>query len=244
MRVPSSVVGYFREVATNADVSKRHFSISSRFISSSTASSTMEDFAKGYPSDDQIHWIIQIHGLDPKSLRIYEEKYKESVVTSICTMPFAEFGEKEILLKGAFFHIKMDSKEVDGRMTHKVGMTMLNANRDHGTELVLREGAKQVQRNFFRDMCQASSYKICASLTKPYSIGESGEYERLARAALQRIEATNHISSTHDTVRAGMRPGLMPTVPGLEIPPSNHSPDIICRCDKSSTRLRDKAIGP
>jgi hypothetical protein len=145
----------------------------------------MEDFAKGHPLNDQMHWIIHIHGLDPKLLRIYEEKYKESVVTSICTMPSAEFGEKEILLKGAFFHIiKMDSKEVDGRMTHKVEMTMLNANRDHGTELVLREGAKQVQRNFFRDMCQASSYKICASLTKPYSIGESVEYERLARAAL------------------------------------------------------------
>lgn len=206
IRVSSSAVEYFREVATNADVSKRHFSMPSGFISSSTASSTMEDFAKGHPLDDQMHWIIHIHGLDPKLLRIYEENYKESVVTSICTMPFAEFGEKEILLKGAFFHIiKMDCKEVDGRMIHKVEMAMLNANREHGTELALHEGA------FFRNMCQASSYKICSSLTKPHSIGESGEYERLARAALQRIEAIDHISSTHDTVRAGMRPGLMPT---------------------------------
>jgi hypothetical protein len=163
----------------------------------------VEDFAKGHPSDDQMHWIIHIHGLDPKLLRIYEEKYKESIVTSICTMPFAEFEEREILLKGAFFHIiKMDSKEVGGRTIHKIEMAKLNANRGHGTELALHEGA------FFRNMCQASSYKIRASLTKPYSIGE---YERLARAALQRIEATNHISSTHDTVRAGMRPGLMPT---------------------------------
>ena len=69
MRVSSSAVEDFREVATNADVSKRHFSIPSRFISSSTASSTMEDFAKGHPSDDQMHWIIQIYGLDPKLLK-------------------------------------------------------------------------------------------------------------------------------------------------------------------------------
>jgi hypothetical protein len=164
MRVSSSAVEYFREVAPNADLSKRHFSIPSGFISSSTASSTMEDFAKGHPLGDQRHWIIHIHGLDPKLLRIYKEKYKKSVVTSICTTllaTIAEFGVKEILLRGAFFHItKMDSKEVDGRMIYKVEMAMLNANRDHGIELALHEGAKQVQRNFFRDMCQASSYKI------------------------------------------------------------------------------------
>jgi hypothetical protein len=55
MRVSSSAVEDFREVATNADVLKRHFSIPSGIISSSTNSSTMEDFAKENPSDDQMH---------------------------------------------------------------------------------------------------------------------------------------------------------------------------------------------
>jgi len=102
----------------------------------------------------------------------------------------AELAEKEILLRGPFFHIiQTKSEEIDGRMIHKLQVVMLNVNRDHGTEHSLNEGPKKDQREFFRNMVLASRYEICASLSREFSEEDAEGYNSLAKEALKRIQA-------------------------------------------------------
>ncbi|KAI9651883.1 MAG: hypothetical protein M1829_002119 [Trizodia sp. TS-e1964] len=194
MSIKSEVANHFCNAASHPDLSQRHFSIPLGFLSSTTSQKTMEDFAQGSGEKgyDQMLWIIHIHGLDPDLLRRYEERYPESVVTSICAMPIAritDYGEREILLRGAFFHIvRMESKKLESQMVHIVEMVMLNPSRDHGTELASHEDKKRIQRGYFNDIIRASRYKICASLAKAHSIEDSAGYEKLEKEALEKIE--------------------------------------------------------
>lgn len=196
MCVSKEMAALYRKAASEPDLSKRSFGVPLGFTSSSTSRETTAEFTKLHPGKDQMHWIIHVHGLDPRLLKKYEEKYPDSVVTSITAMPvgkIAELREKEILLRGAFFHIvHMASEEKDGCIIHTLELVAMNANRDHGTELALDEGAKQEQRNFFRDMILASRYEICASLARPHSVVDSVGYEGLAKTALARIDFFDH----------------------------------------------------
>jgi hypothetical protein len=196
MCVSAAMAAEYKKAACNPDLSKRHFSVPLGFTSSSTSRETTKEFIKQHPEEDQMHWIIHVHGLDPRLARIYEERYPDSVVTSITAMPvghIAELREKEILLRGAFFHIvRMESEENDGRMIHTLQLVVMNANRDHGTELALDEGSKQEQRNFFRDMVIASRLQICSELAREYSMAEAQRYKELAKTVLERIDATEY----------------------------------------------------
>jgi hypothetical protein len=199
---PEAVV-HFREVANHPDLTKRTFSIPLGFMSSTTARSTMEKFAKRYPGMEEMFWIIHIHGLEPELLRRYEERYPDSVVTSICAMPvanIAQYGESEILLRGAFFHmVGMKSEILDGRQVHTVEMVMLNTNRDHATEHASQEGHKKIQREYFNEIIRASRYKVLASVSKAYGNQDSEKYEELAKQTLETIygmEKTLHVPRT------------------------------------------------
>lgn len=196
MCVSKEMAALYRKAASEPDLSKRSFGVPLGFTSSSTSQETTAEFIKQHPGEDQMRWIIHVHGLDPRLLKKYEEKYPDSVVTSITAMPvgrIAELREKEILLRGAFFHIvRMDSEEKDGSTTHTMQLVAMNANRDHGTELALDEGAKQEQRNFFRDMILASRYEVCAWLARSHSVADSVSYEELAKTALARIDFFDH----------------------------------------------------
>lgn len=199
MSVSPQIAAEYRKAATNPDLSKRHFGVPLGFTSSSTSNKKMEEFAQERPGEDQMHWVIHIHGLDQNLVQRYRERYDDSVVTSITAMPvgkISEQREKEILLRGAFFHIvSMESDESDGRMIHTLHLVMMNTNRDHGTELALDDGAKQEQRNFFRDMILASRYRICSEISRSRSLEESEKYAELASTALGRIDATNHFGN-------------------------------------------------
>jgi hypothetical protein len=195
MCVSAAMATEYKKAASNPDLSKRHFGVPLGFTSSSTSKETTKEFIKQHPGEDQMHWIIHVHGLDPRLLKVYKERYPDSVVTSITAMPvgrIAELREKEILLRGAFFHIvSMESEKVDDRMIHTLQLVLMNTNRDHGTELALDEGSKQKQRDFFRDMIMASRFQICSELSKGYSNADSENYKELARTALKRIDAIN-----------------------------------------------------
>ena len=61
-----------------------------------------------------------------------------------------EQREKEFLLRGASFHIvQMTSEEVDGQMIHTLQLVVMNANCEHGTELILDEGTKKRAEKLF-----------------------------------------------------------------------------------------------
>lgn len=204
MCVSAAVAAQYRKAASDPDLSRRHFGVPLGFTSSSTSMETTKEFIKQHPDEDQMHWIIHVHEVNPELLEMYQQRYPDSVVTSITAMPvgrIAELREKEILLRGAFFHIvHMESEEIEGRMIHTLQLVVMNTNRDHGTELALDEGSKQEQRNFFRDIIIGSRFRICSELAKKYSKVESEQYEELAKAALQRIGTTDHLHNAANTV--------------------------------------------
>jgi hypothetical protein len=192
LSVSQSTVSDFRKAASNPKYSDRVFSIPLGFISSTTAENTMKLFAEENPGEEQMRWVIHIHGLDPELLRRYEQRYPDSVVSSICAMPIArvaEFGEREILLRGAWFHIvNMESKMEQNKWVHTVEMVMLNTNRDHITELAMHVGEKMVQRNYFNDIVRVSRYEILTSLTRGRQAEDCLAYTELGREALQRVK--------------------------------------------------------
>jgi hypothetical protein len=208
MTVSSNMANEYKKAANNPDLSKRHFGVPLGFTSSSTARETMEEFAFMNEGEEQMHWVIHVHGIDPELLRIYHEKYDDSIVTSITAMPVGQIaelrGEREVLLRGAFFHIvNMESRESEGKMIHTLQLVAMNTNRDHGTELALDEGAKQEQRNFFRNMILASRFRLCASLARSYSQEEAHQYDELAKASLQMID------DSKPEISAGLQSGSM-----------------------------------
>ncbi len=206
MGVSTEMAEAYRKAAQHPELARRHFAVPLGFTSSSTSEETMKEFVKQYPEQEQMLWTIHIHGLEASLVKKYEERYPDSVVTSISAMPvgrIAELREKEILLRGAFFHIVgMESKEEEeGRWVHRLVLVVMNTNRDHGTELALDEGGKQEQRNFFRDVVLASRFKICAELAKDMGNGDGEGYEELMRKALERIDVMSELSKDFGNLR-------------------------------------------
>lgn len=208
MNVTPEVVDEYRRIANRKDVRQRNFAVPLALLSTTQSRKVMEDYS-GDPQSEQMLWVIHIFGLDPELLQLYRERYPDSVVTSICAMPVArisEFAEQEILLRGAFFHIiSMRTEATGARRTHIIEMMMLNANRDHGTELSLNEGEKQTQRELFAKMVRASRYAICAVLSKTVSAVESETYDGLARHELEEIGTKELHWLTYDTVSSDIK---------------------------------------
>lgn len=184
----------------------RNFSIPLAFVSTSIDQGRIQEFLdKAEVGQCRMHWKIHIHGLDQRLLAQYRAVHPSSVVTSICAMPISRVSEypneQEILLRGGFFHILRIYEERSGNhMVSVAEMVMLNANRDHGSELAENHGEKGHQRRHFGQICAASRYEICASLAKGYGLPEATEYRVLADAMLQKLRA--------DHIDAPFNPGL------------------------------------
>ncbi|KAL9083865.1 MAG: hypothetical protein Q9165_008335 [Trypethelium subeluteriae] len=202
MNVSPEVAEEYRRIADREDIRQRNFAVPLALVSTTTSSETMQKFAASEESDT-MHWIIHIYGLDPQLYQIYHEKYPDGIVTSICATPvghISAFGEQEILLRGAFFHIiSMRSETAGSRQTHTIEIMMLNTNRDHGTELSANEGDKKEQRDFFGKIIRASRYEICASLAREISTKDTRAYEELAEQELEAIGASGLGRPTYDT---------------------------------------------
>ena len=181
--VSPEAVKEYEGILTNPNLAQRGFSIPLGLLSSSTEEATTLDFVKSENTDQvKMQWIIHIHGVDPDLLQAYQQRYPESIVTSICAMPVGRvspYGEKEILLRGAFFHLlDKTTATVNGHEVVRLTMVMMNANRDHTTEKASNEGEKLKQRKSFRNMVLASRYEVCASLAAQLSCGGDAEKYR------------------------------------------------------------------
>ena len=184
----------------------RNFSVPLAFVSTSTNQERIQEFLnKTEEGRFRMHWKIHVHGLEPNLLAQYHSKHPQSVVTTICAMPISQVSEfaneQEVLLRGPFFQILHMYKEQAGEnQVYVAEMVMLNANRDHGSELAEHHGEKELQRKHFGQICAASRYEICASLAQKYGLPEAEEYKKLADSLLSKLRA--------DHIEAPFNPGL------------------------------------
>lgn len=205
LSVNPGVLAAFKDLM-NKPLQNRNFSIPLAFVSTSINQNRIQEFLdKAEPGQCRMHWKIHIHGLDRQLLAQYRAVHPSSIVTSICAMPISRVSEypneQEVLLRGAFFHILRIYEEKVGDHTVSVAeMVMLNANRDHGSELAGNHGEKGQQRKHFGQMCAASRYEICASLAKDYGLLEASEYKVLAKNMLEKLKV--------DHIEAPFNPGL------------------------------------
>lgn len=194
LSVDSAVLQAFQDLM-KAPVDKRNFSVPLAFVSTSISQERIQEFLdKTERGKCRMHWKIHIHALDPMLLAQYQAKHPDSIVTTICAMPISrasEFpSEQEVLLRGAFFQILRIYEEQAGEHTvWVIEMVMLNANRDHGSELAENHGEKAEQRKQFGQMCAATRYEICASLSQKYDLPEAEQYRSLADTMLKELSA-------------------------------------------------------
>jgi len=196
----------YRAILARPELAKRNFSVPLGLLSSSTDKKIMEEFSKSSHNDEKrpirLHLTIHIHGVDPALLREYRALYPDSVVTSICAMPVGHIsphGEKEILLRGPFFHLlSITSEEVDGRPYEKLVVVMMNANRDHGMEHASDTGAKEKQRQCFLRAVSASKFEVCAAIAEKHAPGDAEGYRALQNQAMQQLRDVDGIHVTVD----------------------------------------------
>lgn len=194
LSVDRAVLQTFKDLM-KAPLNTQNFSVPLAFVSTTVRQERIQEFLnKTKEGKIRMHWKIHIHALDPKLLAQYQNKHPDSIITTICAMPISrasEFAnEQEVLLRGAFFQILRIYEEQAGEHTvHVIEMVMLNANRDHGSELAENHGEKGEQRRHFGQMCAASRYEICASLAQKYGLPEANGYRELADAMLAKLSA-------------------------------------------------------
>lgn len=199
LSVSPTALAEYDKILANPSLSLRSFSIPLGLLSSSTEEGVMLQFAETdeHTSAIPMFWTIHIHGVDPDLLKAYQQRYPESVVTSICAMPVGRvspFGEKEVLLRGAFFHlIGMTTEVFKGQKVKRLVVVMMNANRDHTTEQASHEGDKLQQRETFSRIVMASKYEVCASLAGQYSSSDAAGYQKLQEEKLDEIRETDTI---------------------------------------------------
>ena len=110
-------------------------------------------------------------------------------------------NEQEILLRGPLFQILRLYEEKAGNHTvHVVEMVMLNANRDHGSELAEHYGEKEKQRKHVGGICAATKYEICASLAEKYELDEADGYRSLAESTLKILSLDGIRTSFDSTI--------------------------------------------
>ena len=204
MQLDAATAEAYREVANRKELSKRGFSIPLAPISTSTDEAIMEQFAQidRNPGLDEMYWKIHIHGVDAYLLQEYCQKYPTSIVTTICSMPvghLSPFGEKEILLRGAFFQLlRMTTEPRDTYSVHKLELVMINANRDHTSETGSNVGNKKRQRDAFRRIAMASRYEVCEALAANFSPAEATGYAALQQNALNELRDIDEITADRE----------------------------------------------
>lgn len=193
LSVDKDVLDTFRSL-TQDPLQDRTFSVPLAFVSTSANQNSIQEFI-GAPEENRyrLHWKIHIHELEPSLLSRYRARHPDSVVSTICAMPISiasEFpNEQEVLLRGPLFQIlRMYEEKARDQTVCVVEMVMLNANRDHGTELAHDDGEKAQQRKHFRQMCTVTKYEICSSLAEKYGMfDDAKEYKALAESVLEKL---------------------------------------------------------
>ncbi|KAI1177869.1 hypothetical protein F4777DRAFT_587078 [Nemania sp. FL0916] len=209
----------YKAILARPELAKRNFSVPLGLISSSTDERIMKEFSGSANSNKErpirLHLTIHIRSVEPALLEQYRTSYPDSVVTSICAMPIGHispFGEKEILLRGPFFHmISMTSEEINGRQCEKLVVVMMNANRDHGMEHASDTGEKEKQRQCFLRAVSASKFQACAEVAKFHAPHDAESYRMLRNATLKQLHKLDGISATIDDDTNEDRPNNVAT---------------------------------
>lgn len=196
MPVYQETVRFYEDIMRDPDLTMRGFAIPLGLTSTSADPRVMEDFAmKKSPGGKRlVHMHLQVHtrGIDEHLFKAYRKRYPDSVVTSICAMPVANVspeGEREILLRGAFFQLLSvtTKKSGDGVLVAQVIVVTMNSNRDHSTESSSNIDEKRVQREIFRRLVDASKYRACAELAAEFAPADVQGYRMLADKMLREI---------------------------------------------------------
>ena len=199
LSVDEGVLDTFRGLMSEP-LQNRNFSVPLAFVSTSVKLERIQEFLDNTDKGKfRLHWKIHIHELQPSLLAQYHARYPDSVVSTICAMPISQASEfpneQEILLRGPLFQIvRMYEEPSEDHTVHVVEMLMLNANRDHATELADHQGKNKQQRTHFGQICAATKYQICASLAENYGLSEAAEYENLAKKMLEKL-SVDHIDA-------------------------------------------------
>src|ERR1039457_6196299 len=115
-------------------------------------------------------WDITVSGMSPGLLHVYQERFPESVVTSLCAVPIDRLSdyhdEKEVVLRGPHFQIlrltKRENAEAAAGPIHVIEALMLNSNRDHISAIASNIGQDRRSRDLFRTLITIERSAICA----------------------------------------------------------------------------------
>jgi hypothetical protein len=180
----------FRNLATMA-VRDRYWSIPLAMMSASRDIKTALVYALQDVENDRTKlpflWRIHVANMDPDLLRIYNERFPSSVVTTLCAVPvedMSEFSqEQEILLRGPFFQFIRLHKEfvpAVGVTMDVMDLVMLNTNRDHHSVMELGVEKGDEARKLFGLLVRISRTRICKNLAHEYGLTpDADEFERL-----------------------------------------------------------------
>ena len=194
---------------------ERNFSVPLAFVSTTTNQNNIQEFLNTREEGKaRLHWKIHIRELDPKLLASYRQQYPASVVSTINAMPISHISEfpneQEILLRGPFFQLlRIYEEQAGDHAVHVMEMVMLNANRDHSTELAYNHGKYLDQRILFGRICSATKYGVCASLAEQYGLPEAKDYANLYAEAVDLIgweRTTASLATAHYNIWTTFRP--------------------------------------
>ena len=194
---------------------ERNFSVPLAFVSTTTNQNNIQEFLNTNEEGKiRLHWKIHVRELDPELLSSYRQQYPASIVSTICAMPIShasEFSnEQEVLLRGPSFQLlRIYEEQAGDHAVHVMEMVMLNANRDHCTELAHNYGKYSDQRNLFGRMCAATKYRVCASLAEQYGLSEAKDYANLyaeTLALIGRERTTASLATAHYNIWTTLRP--------------------------------------
>jgi hypothetical protein len=189
----------FRNLATMA-VRDRHWSIPLAMMSASTSIKTALTFAlenaKNDPTKLPFLWRIRVANMDPDLLRIYNERFPSSVVTTLCAVPISEVsrfsGEQEVVLRGPFFQFIRLHKEfvpAVGTTMDVMDLVMLNSNRDHPSVVEMSVEKRDEARRLFALLVGMTRSLICKNLAHEYGlIPDAEEFSRIYEEQAQRYE--------------------------------------------------------
>src|SRR6267154_299501 len=200
----------FRNLTTMA-VRDRYWSIPLAMVSASTSINTALEFALHNANNDPTKlpflWRIHVANMDPDLLRIYNERFPCSVVTTLCAVPVSEVSrysqEQEVVLRGPWFQFIRLHKEfvpAVGTTMDVMDLVMLNTNRDHPSVVEMSVEERDEARKLIALLVGISRTRICRDLAHEY--GLTPDADEFARIHDEQVECLRSMTFREDPRRS------------------------------------------
>jgi hypothetical protein len=198
----------FRNIAARP-VRDRYLSIPHSIMSASSSTEVALKFARIDANNRTTHqpflWRIHVADLDPALLKIYRDRFPQSVVTTLCAVPIHELSqfekEQEVLLRGPFFQlIRIADEVVDGYepAVPVMDLVMLNTNRDHPSTMELGE-LQDEARKILSCLVGMGRAVVCKQVAEKYHLVDDvkvyGEMFDEQQKKLNELLADPHLDS-------------------------------------------------